>query len=150
MRKRKKGRKLGYSGRARKALLRGLVRALVLHGRLETSSARAKELARFVDHLVTTVKKETIAAKRQVLATLGGDEETVTRLFKRLPVFKGRTSGFTRLIPLGTRQGDNSLRVRVEWTDKAEKVPKVPEVSKAPQKADEKIKMKKEKSQSKI
>lgn len=131
MRKRKKGRKLGYSGKARRALLRGLVRTLVLHGGIETLSARAKELAGFVDHLVTTAKKETIAAKRQVVATLGGDEETVTRLFKRIAAFKERKSGFTRIIPLGQRRGDGALMVRVEWTDRTEKVPKVSKVSKA-------------------
>lgn len=129
MRKRKKGRKLGYSGKARRALLRGLVRALVLYGAVETSHSRAKELAGFTGRLVTTAKKDSIAAKRQILAALGGDEKTVTRLFKRLPIFKERTSGFTRLIPLYTRRGDSSLRVRVEWTDKEKKVEKVEKVA---------------------
>lgn len=124
MRERRRGKKLGYSKDARKALLRGLARALLLHGAVKTSRPRAKQLRGFVDRLVTAAKKETIAARRQILATLGGDEETVARLFKRLPVFKERTSGFTRLIPLSERRGDGSLRTRVEWTDKEKKVEK--------------------------
>lgn len=146
MRKRRKGRKLGYARDARKALLRGLVRALVLHEAIETSRPRAKQLRGFIDRLVTTTKKGTIAAKRQVVTSLGGDKETATRLFKKLPAFKERKSGFTRLIPLSERRGDGSLRTRVEWTDKEKKVERVEKALKR----NEKTRNKNEKRQFKI
>lgn len=135
-RHRSRVKKLGRTRDARKALLRGLLRSLVLYGHVETSRPRAKALRAFADRLVTTARKETVAAKRHVLAALGGDEETVARLFKKLPAFKERTSGLTRLIPLSERRGDGSLRTRIEWTDKEKKVSKVPKVSNA--KAEEK------------
>lgn len=139
MRKRKKGGRLGRTHGARRGLLRGLARSLVLHGTIETSSPRAKMLRGFVDHLVTIAKKGTVASRRQVLAVLAGDEETVVKLFEKIPTFGTRTSGFTRSTPLGSRRGDDSLRVRVEWTDKEKKALKVSKVSRVPQ-AEEKSK----------
>lgn len=124
MRKRKKGGRLGRTYGARRGLLRGLLRSLVLHGTIETSSPRAKILRGFVDHLVTIVKKGTIASRRQAIAVLAGDEATVVKLFEKIPTFGTRTSGFTRSTPLASRRGDDSLRVRMEWTDKEKKVEK--------------------------
>lgn len=115
---RRKVLKLGRTGGARKALLRGLTRALVKHGEIETSAPRAKVLRGYVDRLVSLAKKDGLVVKKRVLSKLGGDKETSQRLFRVAPLFSGRSSGFTRTIPLGTRRGDSSLRARVEWTDK--------------------------------
>lgn len=121
MRKRVYGRKLSRKKDAKRALLTGLVRALAKKGSIETSAARAKALKSFVDKLVSRAQKNSLAARRLVLARLGGDKETTTLIFdKILPRVGKRTSGFTRLIKLGTRPGDRSKRVRVEWV--AEKV----------------------------
>lgn len=144
MRHRRHIKRLGRTQGARRALLRGLARSLVKHGRIETSASSAKELRGFVDRLVGLAKKDTLAAHRRILADLGDDKKTVEGLLKIVPGFSQRTSGFTRLIPLGERRGDNSMRTRIEWTDKVEKALKVPnisKVSKASQKADEKIKI---------
>lgn len=140
MRHRRQIKRLGRTQGARRALLRGLARSLVTHGRIETSLSSAKELRGFIDRLVGLAKKNTLAAHRRILADLGDDKKTVAGLFKIVPGFSQRTSGFTRLVPLGERRGDNSMRMKIEWTDKIEavKVPKVSKVSKAPKKADEK------------
>lgn len=143
MRKRTIGGRLGRTYGARRGLLRGLFRSLVLHGAIETSGPRAKTLRGFVDRLVTVAKKGTLAARRQVLSSLAQDEEIASKLFQKIPAFGARASGFTRSIPLGSRRGDSSFRVRIEWTDKEERALKVSKVSEAPQKADKKIKNKK-------
>lgn len=136
---RRKVLKLGRTGGARKALLRGLTRALVRHGEIETSAPRAKVLRGYVDRLVSLAKKDGLVVKKRVLSKLGGDEETSQRLFKIAPLFSGRSSGFTRTIPIGTRRGDSSLRARVEWTDKG-KLTKSAQAGKEIELKEEKVK----------
>lgn len=144
MRHRRHIKRLGRTQGARRALLRGFARSLVLHGRIETSLSSAKELRGFIDRLVSLAKKNTLAARRRILADLGDDKKTVKSFLEIVPGFSQRTSGFTRLIPLGERRGDNSMRTRIEWTDRKEKVEKAEKVSKV-SKGNEERKMKKEK-----
>ena len=102
----------------RLALARGLVRALVAHGAIEISEAHAKVLKPFVDKLVTRVLEGSPASRRLIFARLGQDKEAVEGLFVRVSQMNGRTSGFTRIVKLGSRIGDRAPMARLEWVDK--------------------------------
>lgn len=116
MKKHKAGKKLSRKKDAKKALLVGLLRSLTEHGAIETSEARAKALKSFADKILSTVKKDNVAARRLVVARLRRDRQTTRLLFEEiLPKAGDKRSGFTRIIRLGTRPGDRSKRVKVEW-----------------------------------
>lgn len=117
MRKRVFGRQLSRNRGARTALFRSLVRALVLHGEIVTTKAKAKAIRADVDKLVTLAKKGDVAARRNVLGKLGNDRATTDKLFGLKAVLDGRTSGFTRIVALPARKGDLAQIVRLEWTD---------------------------------
>ena len=98
MRHLKAGRKLGRNASHRLALMRNLARALVEHERIITTVEKAKEARRFVEKLITLAKKNTLHARRLVLARLP-DKETVSKLFDEIaPRFKDRPGGYTRVI----------------------------------------------------
>lgn len=117
MKKRKMGRKLSRGQGARKALFRALIKALVAHGSIKTTKAKVKAVQSDIDKLVHLAKKDTVAKRRQVMARLGNDRETTEGLFKSIaPRFIDRKSGFTRLVNLPRRKGDNAEIARIEWT----------------------------------
>ncbi len=114
MRHRRKGRHLGRGPAHRKALLRGLVRSLLLHGHVQTTEARAKETRPEVDHLVSLAKRGDLHARRQALSWLP-DRDVVGDLFDSAPErFEGRVSGFTKMYRLGKRLGDGAQMARLE------------------------------------
>jgi large subunit ribosomal protein L17 len=114
MRHRRKGRHLGCNPARRKALVRGLVRSLLVHGHVQTTEARAKAIRPDVDHLVTLAKRGDLHARRQALARLP-DRDVVKDLFDMVPDrFADRTSGFTKMYRLGRRLGDGSPLARLE------------------------------------
>lgn len=113
------GRKLNQDYHQRQALFKNLVVALFEHNRIKTTEAKAKAIKPLVDKLITKVKKGTLASRRQVLSQLNNNQEIVEKLFlKIVPVFKNRASGFTRIIKIGSRQGDNTNMVVLELVDK--------------------------------
>jgi len=119
MRKKVFGRKLSRSRKARRALIKSLIKALIVSGGISTTKAKAKTIQGQIDKLVTLAKKNDLSSRRKVLSFLGNDRELTDRLFlKIVPSFKDRKSGFTRLILLPRRKGDNAEMVRLEWTDK--------------------------------
>jgi large subunit ribosomal protein L17 len=96
-----KQRTLGRDRRQRTALLRSLARSLVLHERITTTEAKAKELRPFVEKLVTESKKNTLAGRRNVVTRLGS-QEAVKKLHETLaPRYAKRQGGFTRIVHLG-------------------------------------------------
>jgi len=112
------GRKTG----PRKALIRGLVTSLVEHGRIKTTLAKAKELRRHAEKAVTLGKKQSLHAQRLLLARYP-NEKTVATIIKDLaPRFKDREGGYTRILKLGGRPGDNAEMAFIEWVDYAPKV----------------------------
>lgn len=118
MNKRVFGRKLSRERSSRELLFVGLVRDLVLHGRIKTTKAKAKSIIGLIDRLVVLAKKDTLASKRQILKRLKGNKEVSTKLWTGIAqTFKDRVSGFTRIVPLTQRKGDMSEMVRLEWTD---------------------------------
>jgi large subunit ribosomal protein L17 len=102
----------------RKAMSRNLVTALLDHGRIETTEAKGKELRRWVDRVITTAKRDDIAARRAVDAVVE-DREVSERLFTKLmPRVAERPGGYTRVLKIGPRQGDGAPMVLVELVDR--------------------------------
>lgn len=117
MRHRKKGVKLGRDGGSRKALYRNLVTALVEHERIRTTEAKAKAVSGMVDRVVTRSKEGSLHARRQLLSLLD-NKKVVGKLIDEIgPRFKNRQSGYTRIVKLGRRQGDNASMARLEFVE---------------------------------
>ena len=107
-------RKLGRDSSARKALLRGIVTSLFQHERIETTEAKAKELRKVADKMLTLAKRGDLHARRQVMAYMM-DEDVVKKLFDVVaPKYKDRQGGYTRIIKAGVRQGDAAPMVIIE------------------------------------
>jgi len=96
-----------------------LIKALIERGQIVTTKAKAKAIYGQIDKLVSLAKGGTLAARRQVLAYLRNDRDICDKVFRDvLPPFATRTSGFTRMIPLPPRRGDNAEMARLEWVEK--------------------------------
>ena len=107
-------RKLGRDSSARKALLRGIVTSLFRYERIETTEAKAKELRKVADKMLTLAKRGDLHARRQVMAYMM-DEDVVKKLFDEVaPKYKDRQGGYTRIIKAGVRQGDAAPMVIIE------------------------------------
>lgn len=107
-------RKLERDSSARKALLRGIVTSLFQHERIETTEAKAKELRKVADKMLTLAKRGDLHARRQVMAYMM-DEDVVKKLFDEVaPKYKDRQGGYTRIIKAGVRQGDAAPMVIIE------------------------------------
>lgn len=122
MRHRAKVSHFGRKSGPRKALIRGLVTSLVEHGRIKTTLAKAKELRRHVEKAVTMGKKQTLHSQRLLLSRYP-NEKTVATIMKDLaPRFQDRPGGYTRILKLGNRPGDNAEMAYIEFVDYAPKV----------------------------
>lgn len=121
MKKRVFGRQLSRERDTRRALFRSLIRALVKHGKIKTTKAKAKAIQADVDKLINLAKKETVFAKRRVFAVLGNDKETTKKILREItPSFSDRSGGYTKIIPLPARRGDAAEMVRFEWVKEIE------------------------------
>lgn len=131
--------KLGKTTSHRRAMIANLLKSLVIHGRLETTTAKAKVLKRFADRLITIAKKNDLASRRQAIAKLrvrynsltpkearqakqgnkesyNDDRKVIDILFQDLgPRFAERKGGYTRLIKGNRRVGDNAERCVIEY-----------------------------------
>ncbi len=107
-------RKLGRTTDIRMSMLRGLVTYLLENGRLETTVYRAKEVRSLTDKMITLGKKNTLASKRQALAFIT-KEEVVVKLFNEIaPSYADRNGGYTRVLKIGPRRGDNAEMAIIE------------------------------------
>ncbi len=105
---RDKVRKLGRTRSHREAMLANMAMSLFTHRVIKTTDAKAKALRPVVDRIISTAKKDTLAAKRQVARTIN-QKQVFKKLFTEiLPHFTERDSGFTRIIKLGVRRGDGA------------------------------------------
>jgi large subunit ribosomal protein L17 len=130
MRHLKAGRKFGRTSAHRKALFRNLVGALILRERISTTLAKAKELRGKVEKTITLGKKGTLHARRQAFK-LAPQKETVQKLFGPLAErYAKRPGGYTRIIKIGPRKGDNAPMAFIELVDREGDVP-APEKGKA-------------------
>src|SRR5438093_6655543 len=112
------GNRLGRNSGLRKATVRDLAKATLIHQRVSTTKAKAKEARRLVDQLITLGKKGSLAHKRKAFAILC-DHALVSELFGKISGrFRSRIGGYTRIIPLSMRRGDNAQLAYLELTEK--------------------------------
>ena len=113
MRKRKKGKKFGRVKEQRKALFRSLVSSLVLHKKIKTTEAKAKELRQFIEPLITKAKAGDLHKRRQVRRYLS--DSITKKLFNEIaPLYKERRGGYTRIIKLAPRESDGARMAIIE------------------------------------
>ena len=118
MRHRVHGRKLGRTTAHRKALFRNQLTALFTHERIVTTLAKAKELRPLAERMVTLAGTGTLANRRRVM-TMVPDKEIVRRLFDEIaPRFTDRPGGYTRILKMGRRRGDNAEMAIIEFVDR--------------------------------
>ena len=131
MRHAMKGRKLGTDTSHTHAMKRSLVKALFLNDRIKTIESRAKEIRPDVDKVITWAKKGDLHSRRLAIAALGGDKDLVAEIFEKVKqgMFAGREGGYTRIMKLGVRKGDNAPMVIMELV--AEPVKKAEEAKPA-------------------
>jgi large subunit ribosomal protein L17 len=111
------GRKLNRTSAHRKALFRNLVLSLVKHERIKTTDAKAKELRRFADRMVTLGKRGDLSARRMAFAFMQS-RDAVKKLFDEIaPRFKERAGGYTRVVKYGHRRGDAAPLSIIEFSD---------------------------------
>lgn len=121
MRHNYKGRKLGTDYSHTKAMKRSLVSALFLNDRIKTIESRAKEIRGDVDKIITWAKRGDLHSRRLAMAALGNDSELVREIFEKVEqgMFVDRQGGYTRIIKLGPRKGDNAPMVIMELITEA-------------------------------
>jgi large subunit ribosomal protein L17 len=124
MRHQVKTKKLNRPKPHREAMMANMATSLFDKRMIETTEARAKELRRLADRLISTAKSDTLAARRQVARTVR-DKKVLQKLFNEIvPQFKERPSGFTRVLRTGFRRGDSSMMSIVELLTEKPKVEK--------------------------
>lgn len=117
MRHGKKNRKLGRSTAHRIAMFRNQLSSLVIHERIVTTLPKAKELRPVAERLITRSKSDTVHARR-IAGRWVGDRELLKKLFTEIaPRFSDRPGGYTRIIKLGPRHGDNAEMAILELVD---------------------------------
>ena len=163
MRHQKAGRKFNRTSAHREAMFRNMAMALFRHERIITTVAKAKEARPFIERLITLARKDTLHARRLVMARLGPvakvdlydkngemtDDTVIQRLFNDLaPRYANRAGGYTRITKIGPRKGDNAPMAVIELVTeayepkpaaskaKAEKAPKKGKTAKAEDVAD--------------
>lgn len=108
-------RKLGRESRKRRSILAGLTKTIILNESVVTTEARAKEVRKFVDRMITYGKRGTLVARRNALAFVHNDNEVVKKVFDDLAKrYATRNGGYTRIVKLNERVGDDALQVKIE------------------------------------
>jgi large subunit ribosomal protein L17 len=122
MRHLKSGRKLNRSSAHRKAMFRNMVTSLLLHERVQTTDAKAKELRHWADRMVTLGKRGSLHARRQALAYVR-NYSVVRKLFDEIAArFRDRAGGYTRITKVGLRRGDAAPLSIIELTERGDRI----------------------------
>ena len=110
-----KYRKLSRETRHRRSILANITRDVTMNEAVVTTEARAKEVRKFVDKMITYGKDGSLVARRKALAFLHNDKDVVSKVFDELAkTYETRNGGYTRIIKLNERRGDDALEVRLE------------------------------------
>ena len=117
MRHRRKGKKLGVNPSHRRALLANLAENLIIHKRIKTTDARAKELRRYIEPLVTKAKKGDMNSIRMIARKIRHKNILNILLTDIAPVYEKRNGGYTRIIKLGFRDNDRASVSLIEFVD---------------------------------
>ena len=113
-------RKLNRTSAHRQAMLRNMMNSLIAHEAIKTTLPKAKELRRVIEPMITLAKEDSVANRRLAFNRLR-DRDSVTKLFNELgPRFKARPGGYTRILKMGFRVGDNAPMAFVEFVDRPE------------------------------
>lgn len=121
MRHGKAGSKLGRTSSHRKAMLRNMVTSFLKYEKIKTTDVKAKELRKVAEKMITLGKRGDLHARRQALAFVR-DPVVVGKLFSELSErYRQRTGGYTRIIKMGYRTGDNAPLSSVEFIDNVQK-----------------------------
>ena len=108
-------RKLSRETRHRRSILANITRDVIMNESVVTTEARAKEVRKFVDKMITYGKRGTLVSRRKALAFLYNDSDVVNKVFNELAKrYETRNGGYTRIIKLNERHGDDALQVRLE------------------------------------
>ena len=111
-------RKLGVDNKHRRSMLANLTKDVIMNGKVETTDTRAKEVRKFVDKMITYGKDGGLVARRKALAFLHNDTAAVKKVFEELaPKYANRNGGYTRILKLDERRGDDALIVILELVD---------------------------------
>ena len=111
-------RKLGSDNKHRRSLLATLTKQVVLNESITTTETRAKEVRKFVDKMITYGKNGSLVSRRKALAFLQNDTDTVNKVFNDLAVrYANRNGGYTRILKLSERRGDDALMVILELVE---------------------------------
>jgi large subunit ribosomal protein L17 len=115
------GRQFGRDSGHRKALLRMLVSSLIKNEKIETTTAKAKEIRPLAEKMITLAKRGDLHARRQALSFIH-DESVVSSLFSQIaPRFASRNGGYTRIVPTRTRLGDAAPMAVIELVERQKK-----------------------------
>ena len=108
-------RKLGRDTQIRRSILAGLTKTVIMNESVITTETRAKEVRKFVDKMITYGKDGRLVSRRKALAFLHNDKEVVAKVFNDLAKrYENRDGGYTRIIKLAERRGDDALEVKLE------------------------------------
>ncbi len=108
-------RKLGRDNKHRRSMLANQTKDVIMNERITTTETRAKEVRKFVDKMITYGKNGSLVSRRKALAFLQNDTEAVKKVFDELaPRYKDRNGGYTRILKLSERRGDDALEVILE------------------------------------
>jgi len=143
-------RKLGRDNKHRRSMLATMTKQVVMNESINTTDTRAKEVRKFVDKMITYGKKGDLVSRRKALAFLHNDKEVIDKIFNDLAKrYENRNGGYTQILKLGERRGDNALMVVLKLVE--EKKPAKTEDKKETKKAEkaEKKEAKKEKKEKK-
>ena len=120
MRHGRKINKLNRTSSHRKALMSNLVSSLITHKQIITTDAKAKELRRYAERLVTYAKKNNLHGRRLILKNIkGSNSKSIANMLIHdiAPIYKDRNGGYTRIIKLENRKNDNSLVSMIQFVD---------------------------------
>jgi len=117
VRHRRKGKKLGVNPSHRRALLANMAENLIIHKRIKTTDARAKELRRYIEPLVTKAKKGDLNSIRMIAKKIRHKNILDILLNDIAPVYDNRNGGYTRIIKLGFRDNDRASVSLIEFVD---------------------------------
>lgn len=113
------GRKFSRRGSHRTAMLMNLVKALVRSEAITTTVAKAKDLRPIAERIVTLAKRGDLHARRQVISFMRGDCDEVRKLFSSIAdKVRNRNGGYTRIVKVGNRKGDNAPMAVIEFVDR--------------------------------
>lgn len=111
-------RKLGRDNKHRRSMLANLTRNVIKHGKVETTEPRAKEVRKFVDKMITYGKDGSLVSRRKALAFMQNDTEATKIVFDDLAKkYATRNGGYTRILKLSERRGDDALMVILELVE---------------------------------